>query len=175
VVVRSQDPGGKTHPTIADLVCPTVLVIGHTGSAVCFVGSVAEDRTGSVINRTGPETPTADSSREVAPGEAGTDSVGDQGVEDVDQRDGSNLSLAVGYLCLHRTWKLLESRVSSKREIAGGHTRSCSCGRKRDKPLAGRARRERYFGSYCCIQPGGKGRTSAGGDKHDVPNAISAR
>lgn len=82
-----------------------MLAMGRIGSAACCVGSVAEDRigSGSAENRIGPEVPTADSSRGVAPGEAGTDSVGDRGVEGVDQRDGSSLLPVVGYLCLHRT------------------------------------------------------------------------
>ena len=144
------------------------------GSAGCCVGS-AEDRigSGSGVNRTGPVIPTAGSSRGVVPGEAGTDLAGDQGVEDGDRRDGSNLSPVVGYSCLHRTWELLVFRVSSKREIADGCTKSCSCGRERDEPRAGRMKEERYFRSYCCIQPGGKGRASVGSGKHDVPNVTS--
>ena len=108
---------------------------------VWCVGS-AEDRIGSdsAVDRTGPEPPIVDSSRGVVPGEAGTDSVGDRGVEDVDQRDGSNLLPVVGYLCPHRTWKSLAFRVSSKKDAAGGHTKSCSYGRKRYKPLVGRAK-----------------------------------
>ena len=149
--------------------------MGHIGSAVCCVGSV-DNRTGSdsVVNCIGPEIPTADSSRGVAPGEADTDLAGDRGVEDVDQRDGSNLSLVVGYSCLHRTWKPLVFRVSAETEIAGGHTKSCSCGRERDISLWwGRRRGERYFGSYCCIQPGGKARASAGSDKRGVHDTTS--
>jgi len=94
--------------------------MGHIGSAVCCV---AENRigSGSAVNCIGPEIPTAGSSRGVAPGEADTDLMGDPEVEDVDQRDGSNWSPVVGYLCLHRTWKPLAFRVSSKRGIEDGY------------------------------------------------------
>ena len=85
----------------------------------------------------GSEVPSlADPSRQEAPREVGTGSVGDRGVEGVDQRDGSKLTRVVGYLCLCRTWKLLSFRVSSTREIAGRCTKSCSCGRGVCKHLA---------------------------------------
>lgn len=64
---------------------------------------------GSVVDRIDLEVPIADSSREVvAPGEADIDLVGDREVAVADQQGGSNLLLAVGLLCLHRTWKSLE-------------------------------------------------------------------
>jgi hypothetical protein len=75
------------------------------------------------------EIPIADSSRGVAPREAGTDSVGDREVEGLDQQDGSSLRMVAGYLCSHRTWESLVFRVSSKLEIAGVYTKSCNCGR----------------------------------------------
>lgn len=83
---------------------PTVLVVDHIGSAM--------DRIDSGIPNL------ADPSEEVALRGAGTDSAGGREVG-VDQQDGSNLTRAVGYLCLRRTWKSLAIRVSSKREVAG--------------------------------------------------------
>lgn len=107
------------------------------------MGSV-ESRIGLVGGRIGSVgieygVPIADFSREAAPREAGTGSAGDQ-KEGVDRQDGSNLSMAVGCLCLHRTWKLLALRAPSGRKIAGGRTRSCNCGRKGSKSLVGGAK-----------------------------------
>ena len=96
MVVHIQDPEKGIRPTM--------VAVGHIGSAM--------DRMDSGIpSLAGP-------SEEVPLREAGTDSAGGREVE-VDRQDGSNLTRVVGYLCLHRTWKTLAFRASSKREITG--------------------------------------------------------
>jgi len=57
-----------------------------------------------VVGQIGSEIPSlVDPSEEKVLREAGTGSAGDRGAEGVDQRDGSNLTRVVGYLCLRRT------------------------------------------------------------------------
>lgn len=80
-----------------------VLVMGNIGSAVA--------RTGSGVA-----------------GAPGTGSVEDREVAGLYQRDGSKMTRVVGYLCLRRTWKSPLFRVSSRWEIVGECTKSCSCG-----------------------------------------------
>ena len=82
---------------------PTVLVIGHIGSAV--------DRIDSGI-------PIVDPSEEETLREADTDSAGGRVEVGLDQQDGSSLTRVAGYLYLRRTWKSLAFRISSKREVA---------------------------------------------------------
>ena len=78
---------------------------------------------------------------EVAPGEAGTGLVADREVEGEGQRDGSKMTRVVGWLCLRRTWKSLVFRISSRWEIIGKCTKSCSCGEEVCKSsIAGRKR-----------------------------------
>jgi len=126
VAVHTQGPKEeKIHPIVEAAGCPTVLAMGHIGSAV---------------DRNNPVDPTADSSRKVASGEAGTGSAGGRGVEGVDQQDGSNSMWAVGHSCLHRTCKSPRFRASSKRETAGEYTKSCSCGREGSQSLVGRTK-----------------------------------
>jgi hypothetical protein len=82
--VHIQDPG-KVHPIVAAAVGrPTVLVVSRIGFAVGHIDS---------------EVPAV----QVALGEVGTGSVGDRGVEEMDQRDESNSRLAVECLYLRRT------------------------------------------------------------------------
>lgn len=129
MAVHTQGPRGeKIHPMVVEAASagyPTVLVMDHIGSAV---------------DHNNPVDPTADSSREATSREAGIGSVGDRGVEGVDQQDGSNLTWAVGHSCLHRTYKPPRFRISSKREITGGYTKSCSCGREGSKSLVRRTK-----------------------------------
>lgn len=109
VAVHTQDLK-EIRPTIVVAGGPIVLVVGHIGSAMDHIDS------------------------ELAPG-TGTGSVGDREVAGVDQQDGSRLKRAVGYLCSRKTCKSLGFKVSSKREIVGEYTKSCSCERKVCKSL----------------------------------------
>jgi len=85
--------------------CPTVLVVCHIGS---------------VTDRIDSEVPSpADPSEGVVLKEAGTGSAGGREAG-AGQQDGSNLTRAVGCLCLRRTWKSPSFRVSSKWGVAGG-------------------------------------------------------
>ena len=174
-VVRSRNSGGKAHPTIAAVGSPpTVLAIGHIGSAVCCVGS-AENRLGSAENCIGPEVPTAGSSQGVVPGEVGTDLVGGRGVEDVDRRDGSSLSPVVGYLCPHRTWKSLAFRVSLRGKVQANIPSLVTVEeREKDKALAGRTK-EGTLLLVVLLHPAWWQRASiCGGGKHGVPNTTWA-
>ena len=105
--------------------------------------------------------------------EAGTDSVGGREVG-VSRQDGTNLTRAVGYLCLRRTWRSLAFRVSSKREIAGGLPSLVAVEENYVNLWLWEGRRDRYFASYCCSQPGGKGRVSVESDKHVASSTTSA-
>jgi hypothetical protein len=87
VVAHIQSPG-EVHPRTAAAGYPTVLVAVHIGSAV--------DRTDFVIPNFADPSGRADSR------EAGTGLEEDRGVE-VGQQDGTNLTMVVGCLCLHKT------------------------------------------------------------------------
>lgn len=87
------------------------------------MGSV-ESRIGPVEGRIGSvgidsEVPIGDSSRGVAPREGGTGSGGDQ-KEGGDRQDGSNLSMAVACLCLHRTRSCSLGHTAASSLVAEG-------------------------------------------------------
>lgn len=89
---------GNPHPTTAAVGCPTVLAMGHIGSAVHHIDSLV---------------PNADSSRG-GPGETGIESAGEREVAGAGQRGGSNLTMVVECSCSHRTYKSLAFRILSK-------------------------------------------------------------